>query len=71
MPESKDKEPGDAVMEKLWLFPGAIVIGVVALSSASEVPESEMELIDRSWALVFSSCTVLKVFLPTSGDTKV
>ena len=58
MPESKDKEAGDAVIEKLWLPPGAIVIGVVALSSANEVPESEMELTVKLSAPVFASCTL-------------
>ena len=57
MPESKDKEAGDAVIEKLWLAPGAIVIGVVALSSANEEPESEIELTVKFSAPVFTSCT--------------
>ena len=58
VPESKDKEAGAAVIEKLWLPPGKIVIGVVALSSANEEPESEIELTVKFSAPVFASCTL-------------
>ena len=58
MPESEDKEDGDAVIEKLRLPPGAIVIGVVAFRSANEEPESEIELTVKLSAPVFASCTL-------------
>ena len=58
VPESKDKEVGDVVIEKLLLPPGKIVMGVVALSSVNDVPESVIELTVKFSAPVFASCTL-------------